>query len=439
MTTRKRKPRIPQLKHTITRNIGWHCSYRDPDKGTPRKKVFGMVSRGEAEVAYHTWLAEHLGGALPVPEDAIEPLPSSTHATPPARGKPAARRRTATSASAPTSGGGGGECLEGCLLLVANSLLGYERSRVREQGAGRSRGTISASHFREVERHIKDFLRHLNTRHGQGCLTRMSLADLLMSDVESYNKAVVGQGHSVSVVRKRMQAVKMLIDRAGRPELGQQVLDWNWRSRDVYHGKAMQPRKLPTLDQLQGLLDAADSQADFRGQTMIWMGVGLGFGQSDLAAVRIRHIDAESYDMRRGKTGVDRYGVTPPLVWAMVSSYLRSSKGSLSPDALLFTTNQGRPLVHGGTDTVKQWWSRLRKQIGETPGTLDGFYTLRHLGATEFGSRPGTSISDMKRWLGHSASSNMADTYMRPVSPEHREVVAFVRRSLATPVQLSAA
>ena len=434
MSTTSRKKRIPQLKYTATRNVGWHCSYRDPVKGTPRKKSFGMVSKGEAEVAYHRWLAEHLGGELPAAGDPLAKQSGGNKAAStaiPTRTKAAARRHVSPNAA----NASGGECVSGCLLLVANSLVEYERSRIREEGAPRSRGSISAKHFGELQRHIKAFLHHLNTRHGQGCLARIALADLLMSDVESYNKAVVGEGHSVSVVQKRMQAVRLLIDRAGRPEFGQQVLPWNWQSRDTYHGKARQPRTLPTFNQLQKLIDAAD----LRGKTMIWMGIGLGFGQGDLSVTHLHHLDAQSYDLRRGKTGIDRYGVTPPLVWAMVQAYLQASGHPMRPNALLFTSRQGQPLVHGKTDTVKQWWNKLRQEIGETYETLGGFYTLRHLGATEFGSRPGTSIGEMKRWLGHAASSHMADVYMRPVSPEHRKVVEFVRSSLATPVQLSAA
>lgn len=38
------------------------------------------------------------------------------------------------------------------------------------------------------------------------------------------------------------------------------------------------------------------------------------------------------------------------------------------------------------------------------------------------------------RWLGHSASSDMADVFMRPVRPENREVVEWVRTRLHTPV-----
>jgi integrase len=94
---------------------------------------------------------------------------------------------------------------------------------------------------------------------------------------------------------------------------------------------------------------------------------------------------------------------------------------------LLFVTRHGVPLVQPTSNAVTQWWDKLRKRVGKSKETLPGFYTLRHLGATEFGSRPGTSISDVKRWLGHSASSDMADVYMRPVRPEYREVVEWVR------------
>ena len=61
---------------------------------------------------------------------------------------------------------------------------------------------------------------------------------------------------------------------------------------------------------------------------------------------------------------------------------------------------------------------------------MGGFYSLRHLGATEYGSRAGCSIGEMKRWLGHSASSQVADVYMKPVSPEDRQLIEWVRKCL---------
>ena len=161
---------------------------------------------------------------------------------------------------------------------------------------------------------------------------------------------------------------------------------------------------------------------------MIWMGIGMGFGQGDLAAVHVGQIDAKGYDLRRGKTGLERYGRTPRMVWAAVRTYLKEHRRE--PGELLFVSRFGLPVVHKRADSVQQWWHRLRKSIGESNETLAGFYILRHLGATEFGSRPRCSIGDMKRWLGHSASSQIADVYMKPVSPENRRVVEWVRAVL---------
>jgi integrase len=165
---------------------------------------------------------------------------------------------------------------------------------------------------------------------------------------------------------------------------------------------------------------------------MIWMALGLGFGQQDLATILVGQIDRKAYDLRRSKTGIERYGSTPPLVWAHLKRYV--AEFSRSRGEPLFVTRLGRPLVHDRADSVTQWWSRLRKSLGETKRTLGGFYTLRHLGATEYGSRSGCSIADIRRWLGHSASSQMADVYMRPIPPEYREVVTWVRKRLTSKV-----
>ena len=161
---------------------------------------------------------------------------------------------------------------------------------------------------------------------------------------------------------------------------------------------------------------------------MVWMSIGLGFGQGDLSAARVEHFDDKNYDMRRGKTGIERYGDVPPLVWHALQRYL--ARNPREKGNRLFLTKQSQPLVHGTTDSVVQWWDELRTSLRDEGDGLNGYYSFRHLGASEYGSRPGCSISDMRRWLGHSASSAVADRYMKPVSPEYKAVVEWVRKSL---------
>ena len=116
------------------------------------------------------------------------------------------------------------------------------------------------------------------------------------------------------------------------------------------------------------------------------------------------------------------------MVWKVIQTYLKQYPRHAGDR--LFITAEGMPVVHEHADSVHLWWSKLVKRLGDDCKGVGGFYTLRHLGATEFGSRPGCSIGTMKRWLGHSASSDMADVYMKPVSPENRSVVKWVRKAL---------
>lgn len=181
-------------------------------------------------------------------------------------------------------------------------------ARIRNPGEPRRQGTIVKAVYKDRRKHITDFLDFLNERHGERVTSRMKIADLSMADVEGFNQWAVGEGYSASQVNKRMQMVKGIIDRAGRPEHGGQVLSWNWDSRDLAHGKPSEARTLPKRHQLRCVLAACE----LRERTMVWMAIGLGFGQQDLANVRAGQIDQESYDLRRSKTGIERFGITPP-------------------------------------------------------------------------------------------------------------------------------
>ena len=410
MPTPNRKKRVPQLKYTELRGIGWHVSYRDPKTGSPKRHRFGDVSQAEAERAYHTWVAAYLG----YDERTAEKVSNAT----------LEHRQNGSSKQKPTKKNLPDAAVPGSIAHIASGLIRYETDRVRESGGSRASGTITPRTLLDRKKAVKDFLAHLNERYGVGASGKMQLEDLTMDDVESYNRDLVENGIAANTLNRKMQVVKKIVDRAGRPEYGQQVLPWNWESLDRIPGRGTKSKKLPSKKQIQAMLKHCDA----RGRALIWMGIGLGFGQSDLANVRVGQIDKKSYDLRRGKTGIERYGETPPRVWAAIQAYLEETPRLKCE--LLFVTETGHPIVHTKSDSIFQWWRRLREAIGESKETLDGFYILRHVGATEYGSRKGCSIAAMKRWLGHSASSQMADRYMKPVAPEQREVIQWLRREL---------
>lgn len=404
---RHRKRRIPKLRFSKAQGIGWHANFRDRSTGAARRIRFGLVDEGKAVELYNAWLGDHLRGV--------------TRSSLKTREQPDAATKAAMAA----------KVQPGSLMAVASSYLFHEERRTRKPGEPRSPATICRELLQNKRYDVRQFLSFINQRHGPGAAATVSVIDLTMADVEAYNRKLSEEGLSQSAVKHRMQAVKEVIDRAGRPEHGEQQLTWNWDSRDIYRGKPGTPRRLPTLPQLKAILEHCDA----RSRAIVWMAIGLGFGQADLAAVKAGQIDKKGYDLRRGKTGLDRYGQTPPGVWAAISAYLKQTPRE--SEELLFVTQNGQPLAHGNTDAIHLWWRRLKETLGKNGHGLGGFYVLRHLGATEFGSRPGCSLGDMRRWLGHSASSAIADVYMRPVAPEHRAIVEWVRARLIGRAALS--
>ncbi len=385
MSAPQRKKRVPALKHTDARGIGWHVSFRDPKTNQPRKHRFGNVDKATAEAMYYDWVAAHLRG---------ETLSTEAQHT---------NRKLAKQTDTAKSGSVSADIVKGSLLHIASGFLLYEQGRIRRDDSDRRQNTISPKQYNSRKQFTEELLTFLNDRHGKGAVGRMKLSDFSMEDVEAFNQHLVKSDFSDSQVRKRMQLVKAIIDRAGRTEYGKQVLAWNWNSRDHYHGRPDKPIALPTLKQLNLILRECDEQRT----AMVWLAIGCGFGQRDLSAIRVGDIDNQSYDLRRPKTGIDRYGETPKLVWASVAGYL--AKVPRPHGELMFLTQRRRQLVHNDSDSVEQWWTRLRTSLGEDGKGINGFYSAPLQAQLSTVSRPGCSIGDMRRWLGPLGEFAVAD------------------------------
>jgi integrase len=118
----------------------------------------------------------------------------------------------------------------------------------------------------------------------------------------------------------------------------------------------------------------------------------------------------------------------------------------------MFTTKNGLPLVRQDvksedellngtrtrppskrlvkkTDVVTQHWQRLLLISGVK--WKQGFYALRHIGATAFAKRPGIGLIEIRSFLGH-ATSQMSDHYMKPLKPEYRPVIEWINWVLSS-------
>lgn len=109
----KTRHRIPKLRFTAWRDLGWHVAFRDQETGIPRKHLFNIRERereAEARILYHGWVLEKLGG-----NGKAYPIQIKAPPRPPRRS----------------------DMLSGCILEVATAFKKAEQSRVRQPGGDR--------------------------------------------------------------------------------------------------------------------------------------------------------------------------------------------------------------------------------------------------------------------------------------------------------------
>lgn len=402
--------RIPKLSPQPEKATGrYYTSYRNKD-GQPRRKRFTR-DHDESLRLYEAWVRDYIGQS----ENSNEPVDG-------------------------TSWPG-----------LATQFLHREQQRVRLDDISRPRGTISMQEYENIERMHKIMVDWARRRWGHEKVAQTPL-DLLVqqSDYEDLLLWLAkDEGYSDSRLRKFRFRFWELVRFARRKEFGVHL---SFDKDDVrrYEGAIRRNDSrdvwLPTKPQMITLL----RQADLRERTWIWMAIGLGFGNQDIARSKPCHFDKEGYDLRRGKTGIQRYGKMWPQVWAHIEKYLKEAPRP--SDELLFVTRNGLPLTYArnktpeeianGTRThgpkaigvvygnsLYQSWKRLLKKSGLHGTWEGGFYRLRSLGATVFAHRRDVGILDVRTFLGH-ADSKMSERYMKPLRPEIKEVVEWLRECL---------
>ena len=387
----------------------YYASYRDTE-GKPRRKRF-TKDRKESKILYHHWVVEKYDQYSNI--------------------------IVRTSDFYNTN-------LEQSLPSIANAYIQHEKRRVRPDGAKRAKGTISIRVFDDNRRQVVNILRWCKDRFNED-LRRKSLQDLMTeTDYESMMLYFVNH-FSASQVNKHRHRFWNIIRFARREPFSVRFPFGPQDVRSFGGTENRKERQVPTVKMIQQLLSAASE----RERLWIWMGLGLGFGNDDLARACPMHFDHKSFDMRRGKTGLPRYGEMRPMVWAHLQRYLRDLHRE--EDELLFITRNGNPLVwvktktedemKNGTksrapattpfkrcDSLAQSWSKLKNRA-ELKNWKEGFYILRHLGATAFASLPGVGIAQVRTFLGH-GKSDAADQYMKPLTPETKRVVDWINRML---------
>jgi hypothetical protein len=96
------------------------------------------------------------------------------------------------------------------------------------------------------------------------------------------------------------------------------------------------------------------------GKKYLLMGLLLGWSQEAIKSFRKCHllmIDGEYYiDRRRGKTGIEGFWWLCPELAEILKTSIANTPANA--DHLAFLTEDGLPLVHGKTDTIRLTWER---------------------------------------------------------------------------------
>ena len=400
--------RIPKLAGPEKHTAKFYASFRDAD-GRAQKIRFTR-DRKESERLYRRWIVENYDNTTIISQEELEDK----------------------------------QGFIACLPLIADAYVQAQAKRVRPDEAPRKQGTISVTQFYAIKKFAVNVVAWMHEHFGER-LGITSFSDLV--DAEDYNLMMLDFTHrfSTSQISKHRNCFWDLARFARTKPFEQRLRFSREDVRPFGGGEQRRERAIPTVDILRQILLAATVEEE----VWIWMAIGLAFGNDDLARSKPLHFGSERYDLRRGKTGIERYGCMRPLVWAQLCRHLQQNPRK--PDELLFVSQTGHSLVYTRTktadeikngtrthrptpmpyvkvDLVSRKWRKLLERSGVV-GWSEGFYVLRHLGATAFGTMPGISLNEMKRFLGHT-TSQMADHYMRPLRPGVEDTVNWVNRML---------
>lgn len=416
------KKKLPQLSQNPEKRSGrYFTAYRDRN-GVPQKERFTR-DRRESEVLYAQWIAANYS-----PDGHLLAQPVGLEGAIGHNGTGDDHTSIITS-----------------LPHIVDAYLQFQKARIRPEGATRQRGTIGAEQYVEIEYITRLVFEWLVDRFKDRI--KSTPFDRLIQPSD-YKLMMLAISHRFSrgVINKCRIRFWDIVRFAFEPPFEQRL---SFTKDNVpRYGGTTEPkqRDIPSKETLQTIMRWSTDVE----RLWIWMGIGLGFGQSDLAHCRPAFFNVESYDMKRSKTGKERYGVMPPFVWRLMQDYL--AKHPRKRDDLMFVTRNGLPLVRQDvkteeelrngtytrpaserlvkkTDVVTQHWNRLFTISGVN--WTQGFYALRHIGATAFAKRPGIGLIEIRSFLGH-ATSQMSDHYMKPLKPEYRPVVEWINRVLCS-------
>lgn len=339
-----------------------------------------------------------------------------------------------------------GKCLTGpinSLPVIAADYLTEERQRVRGDNKKDNGLSISMPEYHAIEYSTMNLLTYLTEQFPS--IRQIPFSKLM--DVEDYDRMLVHLSNKFGPhqFRKHRRRFWCLARHARGKRFGEMVPFGPDDGKRIRPVKEEKEYTMPGIKTLQAILEAGEA----REQAMIWMGLGLAFGNQDISQARPANFSEGKYNQPRIKTRkrFPRHGKMPPMVWAHIQAYLQSTPRE--PTERLFITGNGLAMVYRYTkseaqkkfgtitrkpsktdyvhvDNVRLTWERV---LGRAEVDWhEGFYVLRHIAATAYG-KLNPRLADVRLFLGHGISET-ADRYLEDISPEFEPLIDWVNRML---------
>jgi integrase len=406
--------RFPKLSTKPDSTGRYYAAYRDADDKCQKKRF--SSDRADSKTAYRTWLRINYRQIAPVVNEG------------PAEEPPDVKGATKTA-----------------MPSIVVAYVDYQRGRVRPDGVKRSRGLIELPEAEAIKGQIMLIANWAKARFGSRFREAPFETLFCVTDYNQMMQSFVKAEYAPSSVHKLVARFWHFVTWAANPPFSQ-TIRFNKSQVDKFGSlKATSEWEIPSVGILQRILQ----HASLRFRAIIWMAIGCGFGNDDIAKVKPLHFDEQDYDLRRGKTGVPRSGKTPPLVWSYIQACLKQDLRE--PGDILFIGRTGKPLVytrtkneyemkHGTTtkskpgksavvqvDAIRSSWERLLVKAGIDEEWWAGFYVLRHLGCTAAAQR--LNMLDLYSFMGHTGAK-VLHRYMQKVTPSTRPTIEWVNNCL---------
>ena len=210
---------------------------------------------------------------------------------------------------------------------------------------------------------------------------RTTLVEQLRPEDFAEFRSKLGRGVNAKTLEGRITRVRAIFNHANKNGYLERSLTKIWGtefakpSRKALKIVRRENPKSLTAPEIWRLLEVAGAQT----AAMIWLGISGGFGNKDVARIKLSDLDFAGGWLRlyRSKTGIDRRcPLWPETIKALKAAIkARPAPKSHEDSELVFITKYGK---QWSTSSLSSEISKLREEAGIT-GRGKSFYSLRHM------------------------------------------------------------